>query len=387
MEPEKKSANARRVIKKGNRYICGICGKRHLFRKLAESCVETCLAKENSSENITNSTKRQKKKFRCSYCKRIYPSLEQARECVRLCKQKVNSKHEIEKKFSIQSTMPASDKAKQLAELAGNMAKEMNQSFGSDSKVSKIGNSFVCCSCQSVFSSYELALKCAKRHDNTGTTVPYLERINKAQQRIAERAKAYGAELGSAGRKTLSSSPHTSSSIQTELKSEPSAEERNVYQRAGNAYICRKCQARYPTRKEVVACYSKHTQEERGLKINAEKKAQGLSTTMEQAATQKSDAHKFIRDGTNYVCRKCNASYFTKEDVVKCFGGHDQDGSIEEAMVEAAKLTEPKKRHRNIASDVPEKDKFMRNGAKYVCKRCGEKHFTKIDVIQCFDSH
>jgi hypothetical protein len=31
--------------------------------------------------------------------------------------------------------------------------------------------------------------------------------------------------------------------------------------------------------------------------------------------------------------------------------------------------------------------KFIRDGAKYVCKRCKAKYFTKIEVEKCFDSH
>ncbi len=31
--------------------------------------------------------------------------------------------------------------------------------------------------------------------------------------------------------------------------------------------------------------------------------------------------------------------------------------------------------------------KYFRDGAKYVCKVCKKKYFTKVEVEQCFDSH
>ncbi|MFK7872784.1 MAG: hypothetical protein AB8C84_06370 [Oligoflexales bacterium] len=31
--------------------------------------------------------------------------------------------------------------------------------------------------------------------------------------------------------------------------------------------------------------------------------------------------------------------------------------------------------------------KFLRDGAKYVCKTCKKKYFSKSEVEACFDSH
>jgi len=36
---------------------------------------------------------------------------------------------------------------------------------------------------------------------------------------------------------------------------------------------------------------------------------------------------KFSRDGAKYVCKKCKAKYFTKEEVEKCFDLHIDDGT------------------------------------------------------------
>jgi hypothetical protein len=44
-------------------------------------------------------------------------------------------------------------------------------------------------------------------------------------------------------------------------------------------------------------------------------------TQSTKPANQKNE--KFKRDGARYVCVKCKAKYFTREDVEKCFDGHD----------------------------------------------------------------
>ncbi len=35
----------------------------------------------------------------------------------------------------------------------------------------------------------------------------------------------------------------------------------------------------------------------------------------------------------------------------------------------------------------PDKKKFLRDQAKYVCRKCKKGFFTKTEVVQCYDSH
>ena len=32
-------------------------------------------------------------------------------------------------------------------------------------------------------------------------------------------------------------------------------------------------------------------------------------------------------------------------------------------------------------------EKFSRDGAKYVCRKCKKKYFTRVEVETCYDSH
>lgn len=41
----------------------------------------------------------------------------------------------------------------------------------------------------------------------------------------------------------------------------------------------------------------------------------------------------------------------------------------------------------NPKDEKQKSDKYTRDGAKYVCKRCKTKHFTKVDVEKCYDGH
>jgi hypothetical protein len=44
---------------------------------------------------------------------------------------------------------------------------------------------------------------------------------------------------------------------------------------------------------------------------------------------EKIQSEKYKRDGAKYVCAKCKAKFFSKEDVEKCFDGHVPSQSAE----------------------------------------------------------
>ena len=44
---------------------------------------------------------------------------------------------------------------------------------------------------------------------------------------------------------------------------------------------------------------------------------------------EKIQSEKYKRDGAKYVCAKCKAKFFSKEDVEKCFDGHGPSQSAE----------------------------------------------------------
>lgn len=42
---------------------------------------------------------------------------------------------------------------------------------------------------------------------------------------------------------------------------------------------------------------------------------------------------------------------------------------------------------RQTPRDVPDEEKFFRDAAKYACKECSVRYFTRAEVIRCYDGH
>jgi hypothetical protein len=59
---------------------------------------------------------------------------------------------------------------------------------------------------------------------------------------------------------------------------------------------------------------------------NSNQKA-GSSHMSMNPKDEKEKSVKFKRDGAKYVCTKCKAKYFTKDDVEKCFDSHIDGGT------------------------------------------------------------
>lgn len=146
---------------------------------------------------------------------------------------------------------------------------------------------------------------------------------------------------------------------------------------------------------------------EAAVKVAAAPVSQPSPMLMPTAAPKKKRAtvrvgqdHKYLRDGRKLVCRKCNAEHPNLDLVIACYDGHPakvkgdaavatprpaapaRDESTSTPAVAAAPEPAP-------AAPAPPSDdhKFSRDGARYVCRGCKKKFFTRGDVGQCFDSH
>ena len=172
--------------------------------------------------------------------------------------------------------------------------------------------------------------------------------------------------------------------------------------RDGRKLVCKKCGAEKKTLDDVIACYDSHPahvkkapQEKiepakKEPKLKIVKPEAPIAPEVEKAAKAPrltNEDEKFLRDGARYVCRKCGKKSFTREDVFACYDGHA--GEQPQAKVEAAPAAsapEPEK-----VAKTPrltnEDEKFLRDGARYICRHCQKKHFTRGDVTACFDSH
>ncbi|MCX6130889.1 MAG: hypothetical protein NTX25_17755, partial [Proteobacteria bacterium] len=174
------------------------------------------------------------------------------------------------------------------------------------------------------------------------------------------------------------------------------------FYRDGAKYVCNKCRKKFFGREEVVSCFDNHGPEEdswvSGRAVSQEQqrdsnespKNPNLDALRVQRAAIKSDEEKFTRDGAKYVCRSCSKKYFTRTEVLECFDKHlnqaENENSAPKENSEAdGAVTVIEEKIKELRPGGEEK--FFRDGAKYVCKSCKAKFFTRPEVIACFDKH
>lgn len=158
--------------------------------------------------------------------------------------------------------------------------------------------------------------------------------------------------------------------------------------RDGRKLVCRKCGAEKKTLDDVIACYDSHPAKEHTERPKKETPSPKPVAAAPKAESLSHEDEKFLRDGARYVCRNCNAKYFTRGDVIACFDGHKGVPAAKPAASQAAAPPAPDPAPAKSGPGLKNEDeKFFREGARYVCRICQKKHFTRGDVFACFDSH
>lgn len=242
---------------------------------------------------------------------------------------------------------------------------------------------FRCHFCRRVYTEREKAVECAAAcRKHTEETVQQEHSESSMMKVSPPRA---GAPLPSRSGSTSAASP-----VAAAPKKKPTVRRDQMHKffRDGRKLICRKCGAEKNTLDEVIACYDSHPAKEQ---TERPKKKDPTPHTVAAASKPESLSHedeKFLRDGARYICRNCNAKYFTRDDVIACFDGHKGAPAVKPA---ASQTAAPPPVDPVSAKSAPglknEDEKFFREGARYVCRICQKKHFTRGDVLVCFDSH
>ncbi len=335
-----KENSVRRVVKQGLFHICGMCGSRYGREAQAEACLKKCIKKYMDQSAVQDKPEKSGTVYRCTYCKRVYEKIIQAKECARTCKDEIQKKIDAEARFK--KTQTVEEKLKNLAAFAGGEhnlppVKAPSPARGSTPE--------------------------AKAPAKKSTKAPPSPAAETQVRRPAE------AEL-----------PPIEAPVEASEKPVHPAEG-TKFEREGNTYRCHSCHQKYKKYQEAIACYDRHREQEKA-----------------GVPTKKDGDEKFFRDGAKYVCKKCNQKYFGRSEVVACFDAH---GPEEEVWVTGAPQAAPAKGSAPAASTKEtleqsrarravarsEGEKFFRDGAKYVCRICNKKLFTKTEVIQCYDAH
>ena len=162
------------------------------------------------------------------------------------------------------------------------------------------------------------------------------------------------------------------------------------------SYICSECGQSYATTREVEACKKVHSLDEvpETISIDAAASERSVEKTVKAKAPPVDDfsADAMNEDEDEQVMPEIGE-----------FGGFDfeHDGQLDASEMSAdAPVDQAFEDESNEDSDIDpfyekavsleadtEKKKFARKDARYECRACLERYFTKAEVLECFDKH
>lgn len=338
-EQPKPRAKVRKIFKKGETYQCGLCGMN--FSSLADvqenlrACTVSFLAEGGVVEAAP-------KRYRCSFCKRIHPSMEAARECSVNCKKSIEGRASTEARARMPTSVDQKLKvlaqfAKDPASLAALKAAETQHGIapgrvlgvykpkpteilaGENVKFVREKTLFRCLKCKQRYKTADDARRCWDGHGET-----YVSHI-----------------------KPKSTDPR--------------------YLLDGKKFRCSKCERLYGVTEDAIKCYESH------------------DAPVAQKSKKEDENPAFYRDGAKYVCRNCGKKYFSREEVIACFESIHENSEAELPPAETPAIEAPKAKAPAKLKDDAEK--FFRDGAKYVCRGCSKKYFSRAETLACFATH
>ncbi len=351
-----------RVIKQGSHFICGLCGTRYTQNAAAEACLRACVAKLNPEGVSSLSGEQKGQTFRCTYCKRTYEKFEEAKQCAVQCSATMKKKMEIETKAK--TVQVSEDKLRTLAQLSG------------DGQL--------------------ISVPTKKKEAPSTPPVAPPARTEEPKAKTKPQTQAPSAPSTPPARERPASPPPkepVAAAPRPEKKLHPA--EGSKFVRDAHLFRCLSCNQKYSSFQEAISCFDAHKQ----------------GTFGQVAPGSEGENTVYTREGTKYRCVGCRKLHFTRTDVFACFESHSQENENEgiDISLDAPQTEAPSKAAPAAPSSPPlgeeieasgkegsklrnisvktEADKYFRDGAKYGCRACKKKYFTKPEVIACFDSH
>ena len=433
--------NLKKVIARDGVFICGVCRAQHKKRVDANKCLERCASQLEASTRVVEQFETPKgTAYRCGICRRNFRQLANAQKCLQECVAKQKSQQTKARKLKA-----ADPTLRAVGETAGQFASSKTNSskkpaLQAKKKLSSIDDAEdpfdglpdddLDISIESSSSSPGNTASTARSRGGSDSDVDLdgfddgleddldgEEGVRRSRNRKPDRRDQmykyrrdgrilYCAKCGTEF-KTLDDVIGCYDSHPEKEKSS-SEDNRHKFDRDGAKYVCKLCQSKYFTQTEVLDCYDSHN----GQKVVKKPDTSDELTSSgddggepdwggaleEQASGGAGDAdedgHKYERDGAKYVCGNCKSKFFTKAEVVACFDGHSgsTSGSADEESEDEGEIdwgaAMGEQTGANIdADDGGDESKYQRDGAKYVCIKCGNKFFTKSEVVECHDGH
>ncbi len=187
--------------------------------------------------------------------------------------------------------------------------------------------------------------------------------------------------------------------IDAQTRTAISKEDREKFEVRGRRLICRSCGKGFLGLIDVIECYDQDQRTQHSIVVKKQKdkkikESQRLATKVQDTPTHdlepisigKSENRQ--RAESIFSCKRCNTVYESLDAANQCEQGscglakeHDEfDLALEPELIVPVfrKKSAP-------AVAVADDDKFHRDGARYVCKKCSKRYFTRVEVIECFD--
>ncbi len=347
----------KKILRKGEAFVCGLCKREYLRRQDAAVCLKKCTINFIKTTTIREKRNGKATTYECGFCCREYESPDLASGCANSCRNKA-------KQLVIREQKVLQQKRKLKRELPPPLpGTPPAHALAAESK-KKVANSNV------------LDLD-PRRSEARAKPVPP---IKKTQDDI----EIINLDLGTQGadenwgqvdqepaaprrdRLTQNSPPEADADQDLdgdELEDESDERSPRInrrdqmykYGRDGRILFCKKCGKEFKTIDAVIGCYDSHVGDVKpeGRAISSKNKSYGFESEL-------------------FLCAKCKTPHSSKKKSLECCQTFGQDADDKDI----------------VKIDVrKDSEKFSRAGSKYVCNKCGVKHFTKDAVVDCYNGH
>ncbi len=329
----KSRIQVKRVLRRGQHFVCGMCGSQHQEGKVAQGCLERCLTGFFRQQPVNTVRRDGKTEYQCSYCKRCYENSTFAQKCASDCQSRLQQRSQKEQ------TIARKKLAGVRIDLPQAKAKgQASMSSGRDADAQEI----------------LAGLPAGVAFLTTGPSAP---------------------ETSTAAATPTAKAPMPHDNAEKKKSSGPSRIDPEIAKKVlkdGRTMVCRRCGGEYATMQEAGQCYDRHPPQEKGevIQISAE------------------DRKKYRRASGQFECSYCGASHGRVQEAIKCYDTHDrtEENSGNQTAPEPIPAATPAPIIA-IKNNPDDDKKFSRDGAKYICRECKSKFFTREDVISCFDGH
>ncbi len=216
-----RAGTIRRVVRRGQTFICGMCREQHGELAPAEQCVVTCWAAVLAMDPVIARRHGLRTSFRCRFCARDYRERHQAHICAHDCRHKFIARHDQEQDLTLHDDPGANrrryqPKPKAVLQAAPRHPKAAAAAAAAPSTLS-------------------------------GAAPISVDTVQKPEKQAPPPAVAAPAPAP-----TVEAAPAAAKDAGSRWK------DKEVFYRDGARYICRGCDTKYFTKEDVFACFEKH---------------------------------------------------------------------------------------------------------------------------------